>query len=70
MFPLFYAVLPDFSQVYSFIGSVFDPDVTGHLQKLKKMDPIDVDTVFLFSFLISCIICLGFDCSVYDLFVF
>ncbi|BFG23403.1 hypothetical protein CerSpe_096770 [Prunus speciosa] len=40
-------VLPDFSQVYSFIGSVFDPNVTGHLQKLKKMDPIDVDTVLL-----------------------
>lgn len=42
---LFNAVLPDFAQVYSFIGSVFDPDVTGHLQKLKKMDPIDIETV-------------------------
>ncbi|KAH6804590.1 Homeodomain-like superfamily protein [Perilla frutescens var. frutescens] len=41
------AVLPDFAQVYSFIGSVFDPDVTGHLQKLKKMDPIDIETVLL-----------------------
>ncbi|KAK6936783.1 SANT/Myb domain [Dillenia turbinata] len=40
-------VLPDFAQVYSFIGSVFDPNVTGHLQKLKKMDPIDVETVLL-----------------------
>lgn len=39
------AVLPDFAQVYSFIGSVFDPNVTGHLQKLKKMDPIDIETV-------------------------
>ncbi|CAN1751594.1 Protein REVEILLE 6 [Linum perenne] len=28
-------------------GSVFDPNVTGHLQKLKKMDPIDVETVLL-----------------------
>ncbi|XP_052210721.1 protein REVEILLE 6 isoform X2 [Diospyros lotus] len=37
-------VLPDFAQVYSFIASVFDPDATGHLQKLKKMDPIDVET--------------------------
>ncbi|KAJ4705947.1 protein REVEILLE 6-like isoform X1 [Melia azedarach] len=40
-------VLPDFAQVYTFIGSVFDPDVSGHLQKLKKMDPIDVETVLL-----------------------
>lgn len=40
-------ILPDFGQVYSFIGSVFDPNVTGHLQKLKRMDPIDVETVLL-----------------------
>ncbi|KAJ4834239.1 Protein REVEILLE 6 [Turnera subulata] len=40
-------VLPDFAQVYNFIGSVFDPHVTGHLQKLKQMDPIDVETVLL-----------------------
>ncbi|XP_015878398.1 protein REVEILLE 6 isoform X2 [Ziziphus jujuba] len=40
-------VLPDFSQVYSFIGSVFDPGARDHLQKLKKMDPIDVETVLL-----------------------
>lgn len=39
------AVLPDFGQVYSFIGSVFDPNVSGHLQKLRKMDQIDVETV-------------------------
>ncbi|GAB4858319.1 Protein REVEILLE 6, variant 2 [Ancistrocladus abbreviatus] len=40
-------VLPDFVQVYSFIGSVFDPDATEHLQRLKRMDPIDVETVLL-----------------------
>ncbi|KAF8412194.1 hypothetical protein HHK36_000154 [Tetracentron sinense] len=40
-------VMPDFTQVYSFIGSVFDPNTSGHLQKLKKMDPIDVETVML-----------------------
>nr|GEV63639.1 protein REVEILLE 6-like [Tanacetum cinerariifolium] len=40
-------VLPDFAQVYDFIGSVFDPSTSGHLQKLKKMDPIDVETVLL-----------------------
>lgn len=42
---LFGAVLPDFSQVYNFIGSVFDPDARDHMQKLKKMDPLDVQTV-------------------------
>ncbi|KAI3793005.1 hypothetical protein L1987_35617 [Smallanthus sonchifolius] len=40
-------VLPDFAQVYGFIGSVFDPNTSDHLQKLKKMDPIDVETVLL-----------------------
>ncbi|XP_059651344.1 protein REVEILLE 3-like isoform X2 [Cornus florida] len=40
-------VMPDFAQVYSFIGSVFDPNASGHLQKLKKMDPINVETVLL-----------------------
>ncbi|KAK7315127.1 hypothetical protein VNO77_33659 [Canavalia gladiata] len=40
-------VLPDFTQVYSFIGSVFDPNATEHLQKLKMMDRIDVETVLL-----------------------
>ena len=34
-----------YDEVYSFIGSVFDPNVTGHVQKLKRMDPIDVETV-------------------------
>lgn len=55
---LFDAVLPDFAQVYTFIGSVFDPNASDHVQKLKKMDPIDVETVcyiknftFFFSFL-------------------
>ncbi|XP_074557801.1 protein REVEILLE 3-like [Curcuma longa] len=40
-------VLPDFGQVYSFLGSVFEPGSTGHLEKLKEMDPIDVETVLL-----------------------
>ncbi|KAL6127662.1 hypothetical protein ACLB2K_071025 [Fragaria x ananassa] len=40
-------ILPDFCQVYGFIGSVFDPNTSGHLQTLKKMDPIDVETVLL-----------------------
>ncbi|KAI4330906.1 hypothetical protein MLD38_029147 [Melastoma candidum] len=40
-------VLPDFAQVYTFIGSVFDPNDSGHLEKLKSMDPIDFETVLL-----------------------
>ncbi|XP_076885911.1 protein REVEILLE 8-like isoform X1 [Bidens hawaiensis] len=37
--------IPDFSEVYSFIGSVFDPHTKGHVQKLKEMDPINFETV-------------------------
>ncbi|XP_059312576.1 protein REVEILLE 3 [Lycium ferocissimum] len=40
-------VMPDFSQVYSFIGSVFDPSTRDHLQRLKKMDPIDIQTTLM-----------------------
>ncbi|KAK7345610.1 hypothetical protein VNO77_16217 [Canavalia gladiata] len=39
--------LPDFAEVYSFIGSVFDPDSNDHVQKLKEMDPINFETVLL-----------------------
>ncbi|KAI4369188.1 hypothetical protein MLD38_017663 [Melastoma candidum] len=39
--------LPDFSEVYNFIGSVFDPDIEDHVQKLKKLDPINFETVLL-----------------------
>ncbi|KAE8717285.1 Protein REVEILLE 8 [Hibiscus syriacus] len=39
--------IPDFVEVYSFIGSVFDPDSEGHVQKLKEMDPINFETVLL-----------------------
>ncbi|XP_062117055.1 protein REVEILLE 8-like isoform X2 [Humulus lupulus] len=38
---------PDFAEVYSFIGSVFDPDTNGHVQKLKEMDPINFETVLM-----------------------
>ncbi|CAK8560781.1 unnamed protein product [Lathyrus sativus] len=40
-------VIPDFAQVYTFIGSVFDPNSTNHLQRLKQMDPINVETALL-----------------------
>ncbi|KAI3942155.1 hypothetical protein MKW98_003754, partial [Papaver atlanticum] len=39
--------IPDFAQVYSFIGNVFDPNKSNHLQKLMEMNPINVDTVLL-----------------------
>ncbi|KAM7526257.1 hypothetical protein LguiA_016159 [Lonicera macranthoides] len=39
--------IPDFAEVYSFIGSVFDPETKGHVQKLKEMDPINFETVLL-----------------------
>ncbi|KAL9318321.1 hypothetical protein ACSQ67_014838 [Phaseolus vulgaris] len=39
--------LPDFAEVYSFIGSVFDPDTNDHIQRLKEMDPINFETVLL-----------------------
>lgn len=37
--------IPDFSEVYGFIGSVFDPESKDHVQKLKEMDPINFETV-------------------------
>ncbi|CAL5420015.1 unnamed protein product [Camellia sinensis] len=39
--------IPDFAEVYSFMGSVFDPDTQGHVQKLKEMDPINFETALL-----------------------
>lgn len=39
--------IPDFAEVYGFIGSVFDPDTSGHVDKLKEMDPINFETVLL-----------------------
>jgi hypothetical protein len=39
------AAMPDFARVYSFLGSIFDPETNGHLQTLKEMDPIDAETV-------------------------
>jgi hypothetical protein len=42
---MFDTVMPDFAGVYSFLGSVFDPSTSDHLQKLKEMNPIDVETV-------------------------
>lgn len=39
--------IPDFAEVYGFIGSVFDPDSKEHVNKLKEMDPINFETVSL-----------------------
>ncbi|XP_009366556.2 protein REVEILLE 3 isoform X1 [Pyrus x bretschneideri] len=40
-------VLPDFAQVYKFIGSVFDPSTTNHMERLRQLDPINLETAFL-----------------------
>lgn len=45
MVVVFFAGLPDFAEVYNFIGSVFDPDSKGRMKKLKEMDPINFETV-------------------------
>ncbi|KAJ0263672.1 Protein REVEILLE 8 [Hirschfeldia incana] len=39
--------VPDFAEVYNFIGSVFDPEKRGHVEKLKEMDPVNFETVLL-----------------------
>jgi SHAQKYF class myb-like DNA-binding protein len=40
--------IPDFAEVYNFIGSMFDPETNnGHVQKLKEMNPITFETVLL-----------------------
>lgn len=41
--------MPDFGQVYAFLGSIFDPSTSGHLQKLREMDPINIETVSLYN---------------------
>lgn len=38
-------VMPDFAKVYSFIGSIFDSNASDHLPRLRKMDPINMETV-------------------------
>ena len=37
--------MPDFAEVYSFLGSVFDPTAHGHREKMDEMAPIDRETV-------------------------
>ncbi|CAL5422464.1 unnamed protein product [Camellia sinensis] len=39
--------IPDFAEVYRFMGSVFDLDTQGHVQKLKEIDPINFETALL-----------------------
>lgn len=51
-FPHFIGI-PDFSEVYGFIGSVFDPNSKGHVQKLQEMDPINFETVSQLYFILA-----------------
>ncbi|XP_011048429.1 PREDICTED: protein REVEILLE 8-like isoform X3 [Populus euphratica] len=39
--------IPDFAEVYSFIGSVFDMETKGHVKKLNEMDRINFETVLV-----------------------
>ncbi|KAH6557678.1 hypothetical protein KP509_1Z100700 [Ceratopteris richardii] len=39
--------MPDFTEVYGFLGSVFDPSANGHLERMREMAPIDRETVLL-----------------------
>ncbi|KAF6163496.1 hypothetical protein GIB67_022172, partial [Kingdonia uniflora] len=39
--------IPDFAEVYSFIGSVFDPDSIGHVQKLRRWTPLTLKQVIV-----------------------
>lgn len=36
---------PEFSKVYSFLGSLFDPSTSGHLEQLESMDEVDREIV-------------------------
>ncbi|GMP85228.1 hypothetical protein CsSME_00038465 [Camellia sinensis var. sinensis] len=53
LFTMYTLGIPDFAEVYSFMGSVFDPDTQGHVQKLKEMDPINFETFV--SYMIKCL---------------
>lgn len=38
-------VQPEFAKVYSFLGSLFDPSTSGHIEELDKMTPVNKDIV-------------------------
>lgn len=42
-----FRAMPDFTEVYRFLGSVFDPMTSGHLNKMQEMAPINRETVVL-----------------------
>jgi len=39
--------VPNFQKIYSFLGSLFDPSATEHVEELRKMDPIDREVIQL-----------------------
>ncbi|KAL6006738.1 hypothetical protein ACLOJK_032232 [Asimina triloba] len=39
----------DFAQVFAFVGSIFDPNTSGHLERLMEMNPADANAVCLAS---------------------
>src|SRR4051794_18375820 len=38
---------PNFQKIYSFLGSLFDPSTTGHVDQLRGMDDMDRQVVQL-----------------------
>lgn len=36
---------PEFAKVYSFLGSLFDPSSSGHIEELDKMNPVNKEIV-------------------------
>jgi len=38
---------PNFSKIYSFLGSLFDPNATNHMEAFHELSPIDKETVHL-----------------------
>ena len=36
---------PEFAKVYSFLGSLFDPSTSGHIEELDKMNPVNKEIV-------------------------
>jgi hypothetical protein len=36
---------PNFAKIYTFLGSLFDPNTTGHEEALNAMNPVDRETI-------------------------
>jgi len=39
--------VPNFAKIYAFLGSLFDPSTSNHMEALEEMSPLDKETVQL-----------------------